>query len=253
MVAQGAIALGQKVALFTVGRSGSQFVCRLLKAYLDVELEEWLSPSYVKEASCDDEFLTYLKGRLADPRGGISIKVTPHIYDPYWQDRSALVDDVMAATAYARQFFLYRSDFLALCASFWHALNSGRWHSDQPLGEPVPTSLLEVAGHLLDSEGKMFSLFLAHAEACPATISYEHLLWSPYDFSRTILNYLDPCLHVPGDIALAGMPRKLIAPGGASAQALLDGLDPDERELFQAIHSERQRRLTDFLAKTVPL
>lgn len=242
-----------KVLLYTVGRSGSQYVSHLLQSNCSIEIDEWFNPEWPKESASKEEFLVYLKTRLLDHADPFSAKITPHLFDPYWTECEPLISDFLDTSTNVKNIFLYRYDFWSLCQSYWNALNTGKWHSSFPQSDPIPTSFPDIVENIYKSEEKMISLYLSKCPLKPPSIAYEQLLMAPSSFAYSLLNAVEPRFNSSRDITIENMPQKLLTIKPLGADDLFISLSENELSHFRIIKAKRDKRLIEFLSLTSPL
>ena len=244
--------MSTKISLYTSGRTGSQFVYELLKANLNgLELVEWLSPSFKRtdDSITNKKFLAYLCDRMLRNPDDFAIKITPHMFQDFWDDARDQIEEVLCATKATKQILMYRDDFWGLCVSDWIANKTGKWHSNQAPQEGRDVSFEKVARSMFRSESLIFDCFLDHASTNAMIISYESLLSSPVTFSHSLLRKITSTNPSFSSFRAKSLTKRVLQPETEGYLDLIQSIPEAELDLFYDLKDARDKALVSRLSK----
>lgn len=238
-----------KIALFSPGRTGSQFVCGLIKEHFNLEVLEWFSSAFIREkpGTSDKEFLNYVLQCLISKDKPFGIKVTPAAFDDRWKSERELTEAILKATGNAHQILLYRHDFWGACISDWMAHRTGVWHSNAKPNPRLDVPFKSVVDHVRRSEIGIFAAYAEHSKDRCHIISYESLLNSPLAFSHDILRFMSPSNTAFSSINLVNSTKKITAPDSPRYLELLDQLPTGDIDYFYDQKQGRDRFICSML------
>ena len=246
------MSLVTKIAVFTPGRTGSQFVYELLKAHLNgAELLECFSDSFVSEREDipDQEFLSYIHDCIASSTMSFAIKITPEAFSERWDGNREMIGNILSATANTHQILLYRQDFWGACISNWMANRTGVWHSNQQKQEAVEVEFTDTIDYVRNTERQLFDAFAEYSTSERLVIAYESLLASPITFAHQILRKVAPSHLNFASINLSSTTKKVLDAARPDYISQLCELSDDAISYFYHEKADRDRFLHKMLSE----